>query len=258
VSGRIHLDLSGHRALVTGGARGIGESMARAMGACGAAVVVNYRKSAEQAEHLVEELTSQGLRAVAVEADVSDESQCAHLVRRSAELLDGPIDILVNNAGGPLRLAPLEQMTLELWQSVLTLNLTAAMVCSREVMPGMKAAGWGRIINIGSISGRSGGGPGYAHYAAAKAGIASLTRSLAKELGPYGVTVNTISPGVIMTAIHETHNTPESLEQLRRQTLLGRLGTPGDLAGVAVFLCSDDAAYITGADIAVNGGLRLD
>ena len=141
---------------------------------------------------------------------------------------------------------------------MLTLNLTAAMVCSREVIAGIKAAGWGRIINIGSISGRSGGGPGYAHYAAAKAGIISLTKSLAKELGPHGATVNAISPGVVMTEIHETHNTPESLEQLRRQTLLGRLGQPADIAGVAVFLCSDDAAYITGADIAVNGGLRLD
>lgn len=258
MSGRIHLDLSAHRALVTGGARGIGESIALALGECGASVVINYRNSTQQAEQLAKKLTSRGQRAVAVQADVSDEKQCVDLVRRSAESLGGPVDILVNNAGGPIRLSPLEQMPLELWQNVLMLNLTAAMVCSREVIAGMKAAGWGRIINIGSISGRSGGGPGYAHYAAAKAGIGSLTKSLAKELGPHGATVNAISPGVVMTDIHETHNTPESLEQLRRQTLLGRLGEPADVAGVAVFLCSDDAAYITGADIAVNGGLRLD
>ena len=228
------------------------------MGGCGASVAINYCHSAQQAEQLAKELTSQGQTAVAIQADVSDEKQCIDLVRRSAESLGGPVEILVNNAGAPMRLSPLEQMSMDLWQDVLMLNLTAVMVCSREVITGMKAAGWGRIINIGSISGRSGGGPGYAHYAAAKAGIGSLTKSLAKELGPYGVTVNAISPGVVMTDIHEMHNTPESLEQLRRQTLLGRLGEPTDIAGVAVFLCSDDAAYITGADIAVNGGLRLD
>jgi 3-oxoacyl-[acyl-carrier protein] reductase len=258
MNSRIQLDLTGRRVLVTGGSRGIGASIARALGDSGAAVIVNYHNSAQQAEQLVQELTLRQRRAVAIQADVADEQSCINLVRQSADALGGPIDILVNNAGGPSRLASLEEMTVELWQSVLTLNLTAAMVCSREVIGGMKANGWGRIINTGSISGRSGGGPGYAHYAAAKAGLASLTRSLAKELGPYGVTANTISPGVVMTAIHETHNTPESLERLREQTSVRRLGEPADVAGAALFLCSDDAAYITGADIAVNGGLRLD
>ena len=258
MSGRIQLDLSGHRALVTGGSRGIGESIVRALGDSGAAVAINYCRSARHAEQLAEELHSQGKKAASIQADVSEEKQCVDLIHKAAAALGGPIDILVNNAGGPTQLCSLEEMPVELWRDVLALNLTAAMVCAREVIAGMKAAGWGRIINIGSISGRSGGGPGYAHYCAAKAGIGSLARSLAKELGPYGVTVNTISPGVVMTDIHETHNTPSSLEQLRQQTLLGRLGEPADIAGTAVFLCSDDAAYITGADIAVNGGLRLD
>ena len=258
MSGRIRLDLSGRRALVTGGTRGIGESIVCALGHSGAAVAINYRQSARQAEQLAGEMHSRGKKAAPIQADVSDEKQCADLIQKSADALGGPIDILVNNAGGPMQLSSLEQMHVDLWRDVLTLNLTAAMVCSREVIAGMKVAGWGRIINIGSISGRSGGGPGYAHYAAAKAGIGSLTKSLAKELGPYGVTVNTISPGVVMTDIHKTHNTPTSLEQLRQQTLLGRLGEPTDVAGVALFLCSDDAAYITGTEIAVNGGLRLD
>jgi 3-oxoacyl-[acyl-carrier protein] reductase len=258
MSGRIQLDLSGRRALVTGGGRGIGEAIVRALGRCGASVAVNYRNSAQQAGRLVEELTSGGQKAAAIQADVSDEQQCVDLVRRAAEVLGGPIEILVNNAGGPISLSPIDQMTLKLWQDVLALNLTAAMVCSREVMAGMKANGWGRIINIGSIAGRSGGGPGHAHYAAAKAGLGSLTKSLAKELGPHGVTVNTISPGVVATDLHEAYNTPASLEQLRRQTLLGRLGEPDHVAGIALFLCGDEAAYITGAEIAVNGGLRLD
>jgi 3-oxoacyl-[acyl-carrier protein] reductase len=256
---RIDLDLSGHRALVTGGTRGIGESIVRALSRCGAAVAINYRESAQKAQSLVEELKSQAQMAVAIRADVVDEQQNVDLIRRAAESLEGPIDILVNNAGGPIRLSSMSEMSMDLWRSAFKLNVTAAMVCSREVMPGMKAAGWGRIINIGSIAGRSGGGAGYGHYAAAKAALISLTKSLAKELGPHGTTVNTISPGVVMTDLHnENFDTPASLEQCRRQTLLQRLGEPADIAGVALFLCSDDAAYITGEHIAVNGGLRLD
>jgi 3-oxoacyl-[acyl-carrier protein] reductase len=258
MSSQIRLDLSGHRALVTGGAKGIGESIARALGGCGAAVAVNYCHSESQATQLVDAMKALGQKAVAIRADVSDEKQCIELVQRAAASLGGPIDILVNNAGGPLRLEPIENMPTDLWQDVFALNLTGPMVCSREVMPGMKAARWGRIINLTSISGRSGGGPGYSPYAAAKAGLRSLTKSLAKELGEFGATANSVSPGVVMTEIHERFNTPASLEQLAQQTLLKRLGTPPEVAGIVVFLCSDDAAYITGEDIAVNGGLRLD
>jgi 3-oxoacyl-[acyl-carrier protein] reductase len=254
----IRLNVSGHRALVTGGARGIGEAICRALGDSGAAVAVNYCHSEEQAERLVAEMNSLGQKAVAIGTDVSDERQCVDMMRKAVDLLGGPIDILVNNAGGPMRLETIEHMPTELWRDVLALNLTAAMVCSREAMAGMKASGWGRIVNIASIAARSGGGPGHGHYAAAKAGMRSLTKSLAKELGEFGVTANSVSPGVVMTAIHEWSNTPASLEQLRQQTLLKRLGTPDDVAGVVLFLCSDAAAYITGEDIAVNGGLRLD
>lgn len=125
-------------------------------------------------------------------------------------------------------------------------------------MASIKANGWGRIINIASIAGRSGGGPGLSHYAAAKAGVILLTKSLARELGEHGATANSISPGVIMTELHQNYDTPEVLEQLRQRTLLKRLGEPAEVAGVVVFLCSDDAAYITGADLPVNGGMRLD
>jgi 3-oxoacyl-[acyl-carrier protein] reductase len=258
MSRNIRLDLSGRRALVTGGARGIGEAICRALGDSGAAVAVNYCRSAERAERLVAEMNSLGQKAVAIHADVSDEKQCVDMMRKAAELLGGPIDILVNNAGGPVRLETIEHMPADLWRDVLTLNLTAAMICSREAMPGMKAADWGRIVNIASIAARSGGGPAHGHYAAAKAGMRSLTKSLAKELGEFGVTSNSVSPGVVMTEIHEQFNTPDSLEQLRQQTLLKRLGTPDEIAGVVLFLCSAAAAYITGEDIAVNGGLRLD
>ena len=140
---RIQLDLSGRRVLVTGAARGIGASIACALGDSGAAVVVNYCTSAERAEELVRELASRGRRAMAIQGDVSDVQSCVDLVRQSAEALGGPIDILVNNAGGPSCLSSLDKMTSRLWQDVLALNLTSVMVCSREVMGGMKANGWG-------------------------------------------------------------------------------------------------------------------
>jgi NAD(P)-dependent dehydrogenase (short-subunit alcohol dehydrogenase family) len=149
-------------------------------------------------------------------------------------------------------------MSIELWRDVLDLNLTSVLVCCREVLAGMKEQGWGRIINISSISGRSGGGPGGSHYAAAKAAVNSLTKSLAKEGGEYGITANAVSPGVIFTEIHQKHTPPETLEQLRKNTLLKRIGQPEDIAGAVAFLASNDAGYITGEHLAVNGGLRLD
>ena len=129
---------------------------------------------------------------------------------------------------------------------------------SKCVIPDMKKKRWGRIINISSISAHSGGGPGGSHYAASKAAISSLTKSLAKELGPFGITANSVDPGVIFTDMHRRFNTPENLEQLKKGIPLGYLGKPEDVAGAVIFLVSDAASYITGATIAVNGGLRMD
>ena len=254
----IQVDLTGLRALVTGGSRGIGEAVARALAASGAAVVVNYKRSEAAAQAIVRDLQARGNRAVAIRADVSDPAQAENLVRQAEQALGATIDILVNNAGSPVGQASIEEMPVELWNAGLALNLTSAMVCARAVIPGMKARGWGRIVNVSSISARSGGGPGGSHYAAAKAGIDSLTRSLAKELGAHGITVNGVAPGVILTEIHEKFNTPETLEQLRQATLLKHLGHVDDIAGAVLFLVSDAAAYVTGETIAINGGLRLD
>lgn len=254
----IKADMSGKRVLVTGGSRGIGEAIARAFAANNADVAVNYNTSAERAGALVEGFKQSGINAVAIQADVSDPAQAERLVREAERTLDGSIDILVNNAGSQVKQSSVEDMPVELWQQVLSLNLTSAMVCSKCVIVGMKQSGWGRIINISSISAHSGGGPGGSHYAASKAGMSSLTKSLAKELGPFGITANSIDPGVILTDIHKKFNTPENLEQLAKATALGYLGKPGDVAGAAIFLASDSASYITGATIAVNGGLRMD
>jgi 3-oxoacyl-[acyl-carrier protein] reductase len=255
---RIQADFSDRNVLVTGGSKGIGAAIARALAANGANVAVNYHTSADAARELVAEFRASGVEAAALQADLGEAKEAERLVGRAEKALGGAIDILVNNAGDVVRQSPVEDMDVALWDEVMRLNLTAAMVCSRGVIPGMKSSGWGRIVNISSISAHTGGGPGGSHYAASKAGMSSLTRSLAKELGPHRITANSVDPGIILTDIHRRFNTPEGLEQLKAMVPLGYLGLPEDVAGAVVFLASDSAAYITGSTMAVNGGLRMD
>lgn len=254
----IRVDLTGKTALVTGGAKGIGRAVATALAESGANVVVNYLSSREQAEELVRGLAAHGGKATALNADVASAEDVEGLFQRAEEYLGGAVDILVNNAGTQVKLSTIEGMTLELWERVIAINLTSAMLCCRRAIPGMKRKGWGRIVNISSISGSSGGGPGGAAYASAKGGMSSLSKALAKELGSTGVTSNAVAPGVILTELHEKFSTHENLEQARKSTLVGRLGEPAEVAGAVLFLISDSASYITGETIAVNGGLRLD
>lgn len=254
----INVDLKGKNALVTGGAKGIGEAISKALADSGANVAINYNTSARQAEVLEKKFQANGVNAVAIQADVSIPAHAERLVKDASDALDGPIDILVNNAGSQIKQSSIEEMSVELWDKVMGLNLTAAMVCSKCVIAGMKKSGWGRIINISSISAHSGGGPGASHYAASKAGMSSLTKTLAKELGAFGVTANSVDPGVILTEIHQKFNTPENLEQLKKATPLGYLGQPEDIAGAVLFLASDSASYMTGSTIAINGGLKMD
>lgn len=254
----VAVDLSGKNVLITGAAKGIGEAISKALAAAKANLAINYNTSAQRAESLVEQFRADGLRAVAIQADVSQPDQAERLVSQAQEALGSTIDILVNNAGALIQQSTIEEMTIELWNKVLAVNLTSAMLCAKYVIPGMKQKGWGRIINISSISARSGGGPGGSHYASAKAGMNTLTKSLAKAFGPYGITANAVAPGVILTEMHERFSTKESLEQLKKMTPLGFLGQPEDVAGLVLFLASDSASYITGETIAVNGGLRMD
>jgi len=254
----IRVDLGGRNALVTGGSKGIGAAIAKALADSGANVAVNYNTSAAEAEKMAVQFQNTGIKAAALQADVSDAAQAERLVRQAEQALGGAIDILVNNAGGQVRQSSVQEMEVALWDEVLRLSLTSAMICAKSVIPGMRNNGWGRIINISSISAHSGGGPGGSHYAASKAGMSSLTKSLAKELGPHKITVNSVDPGVILTDIHKKFNTPENLENLKKMVPLGYLGVPEDISGAVVFLASDSAAYITGATIAVNGGLRMD
>ena len=254
----VKVDLTGKTALVTGASRGIGEAIATALAENGAAVAVNYLTSEARASALVERVRANRGKAAAVEADVSVPEQAQAMVRQAEDALGAPIDILVNNAGSQVALSTIETLTPELWQRVLALNLTAAMVCAKCVVPGMKQKGWGRIVNISSISARSGGGPGGIPYATSKGGLSAFTKGLAKELGPTGITVNAIAPGVILTDIHKRFSTKEDLDDLRQRVPLLRFGRTEEVAGAVLFLASDSASYITGETLAVNGGLRMD
>jgi len=251
-------EFNGKVAMVTGGATGIGAACVRQLAAEGAQVACCYNKSAAGAEALAEELTGKGQDVFAVRIDVTDSAQIKQGIAAIVAHFEQPIGILVNNVGDIIEAAPADEMDEELWKLVISINLTGVFLCAKYVIPGMKQLGEGRIINMGSISARTGGGAGASHYVASKGGVEALSRALANELAEYNITVNTVAPGVIYTPIHERHNTPESLEQLRQIIPLQRIGDPEEVAAAVTFLASDDAKYITGENIAVNGGKRFD
>ncbi|NUQ90162.1 MAG: glucose 1-dehydrogenase [Glycomyces artemisiae] len=235
--------LAGRTAIVTGGARGIGEAYVRALHAEGMRVVI-ADVLADQGKALVEELD--GARFCAL--DVTDEGAWDAAV---AETLDafGAVDVLVNNAG-IANAAPIEHFTLAKWNAVLAVNLTGVFLGCRAVVPAMKAAGRGAIVNVSSVEGLRGSERLHG-YTAAKFGVRGLTKSLAVELGPAGIRVNSLHPGFVATDM-TTRIDPDRL-----QIPLGRPGVPADLAGAVVFLAGDASAYLTGAEIVVDGGMTV-
>ena len=244
-------------ALVTGGGRGIGRAVAEALAKAGSAVVVNYLADEASAERTVAAIRDSGGMAWAVRADVADPGQVEALFAESRRLLGGRLDILVNNAGGPGTRGPVAEMSLEEWRRCLAVNLDGVFLCTRAALP-LLPDGRGRIVNVTSISARSGGGPGGGHYAAAKAGVNNFTRACAKELAPREITVNGVAPGVIDTDLHRRGTPAEELAAVTAQVPLGRLGTADEVAASVVFLCGGEARYITGEILEVNGGLRMD
>lgn len=240
-------------ALVTGGARGIGRATCLALAAQGAAVAVHYRSRADAAQAVVEQIRAAGGVAIPVQADLLDPAAGARLAEQvRAEL--GPVDILVNNAGEQGAAAVAELADAE-WQRSLDLNLTAAFRLTRACLPDMLARRWGRIINVSSQAAYT-GSVRHAHYAAAKAGLLGFTFSLAKEVGPHNVTANVVVPGRIETDMLAEQLPARGAEWLR-QTPLGRLGRPEEVAAAIAFLASEAASYITGAALHVGGGLVM-
>ena len=248
----------GKVALVTGGATGIGAAIVERLAMDGARVACAYHKSRDGAEALARTLAARGAQVFPIKMDVSKSSEVSAAIADICDHFGAPISILVNCAGDIIATGSTVDMPEELWDKVLAINLKGAWLCAKYCIPGMKTLPEARIINISSMSAHTGGGPGAAHYATSKGGMEALNRSLAKELAPFNITVNAVSPGVIYTPIHERFNTPESLEKLRQTIPLQRIGSPADIAGAVAFLASADAAYITGEVIAVNGGGRMD
>ncbi len=254
----MEIQLDGKVAIVTGAGTGIGKAIALELGSSGAAVVVNYNRSAEAAREVVETIRSGGGKAEAVQADVTRKADVERLVQTTLELFDARLDILVNNAGSLIERCTIADMREDLWDAVIELNLKSVFLCSQAVLPHMKSQGYGRIINIASIAGRNGGGLGATHYSAAKAGVIGFTKGLAKELAKTGITVNAVNPGVISTAYHDKFTAPEVRAKFAELIPMGREGRPDEVAGAVVFLASDYANYITGETIEVNGGLLMD
>jgi 3-oxoacyl-[acyl-carrier protein] reductase len=272
----IEIDLSGRVALVTGSSRGLGRADALTLGRAGADVVLadiqlesdpgaeaeayGPLAQAARAEGLVyteqtaEEIRSLGRRALAVRCDVTDRAQVDDAVERAREEV-GPVDILVANAGTLDHVARFEGQSPELWERDLRVNLTGVFNCAQAVWPGMVERGWGRIVTMASVAGTL-GGFGQASYAATKAGVVGLTKTLALEGARHGITANAIVAGIIGTEAFGFGN-PEMNERMVRRTALRRAGEPEEVANVIAFLCSELASYVTGTALQVSGGIEL-
>ncbi len=245
----VSFDLSNHTALVTGATGGIGASIARTLHGAGANLVISGTRQAAL-DSLLEEL---GERAVAIRCNLSDADDVNTLIK-SAEEASGPVDILINNAG-MTKDGLAMRMNDDDWESVLAVDLSAAFRLSRAALRAMLKARWGRIINITSVVGHT-GNPGQANYAAAKAGLGGMTRSLAAETAARGVTVNCVAPGFIQTAMTDALNEKQKAVILERIPA-GKMGTPEDVAAAVLYLASDAGGYITGQSIHVNGGMAM-
>jgi 3-oxoacyl-[acyl-carrier protein] reductase len=246
-------DLTGKVALVTGGSRGIGRAIALALAGQGAAVGVNYVSNAAAADEVVQQITACGGRAIAVQGDVSKGEDAKRIVEETQKAFDG-LHILVNNAGLTADDLIL-RMTEDEWDRVMAVNLRGAYLCTKAALRPMIRQRWGRIISITSVAGLV-GNPGQANYAAAKAGLIGFTKSVAKEVASRNVTANAIAPGLVETEM--TANLTQGQEQAVLQIVpLGRAAKPEEIAPAAVFLASDEARYITGSVLAIDGGLVM-
>jgi 3-oxoacyl-[acyl-carrier protein] reductase len=243
---------SGKTVLVTGGASGIGRGIVEAFIEAGARVAFTYASSGAHAAEIV--AAHGAAKALALQTDATDESAVAEAVARTNDAF-GRIDIAVGNAGGLLKRSKVADCSLALWNEAMAVNLTSAFLLARAVVPQMTEAKSGAIVLMSSLAAHDGGGAGASHYAASKGGVMTFIRALAKEVGPDGVRVNGIAPGLIGTQFHDRFSTAEGRKATVERTPMRREGTPADVAAAVLYLASPAAGFIAGEIIEINGGL---
>jgi 3-oxoacyl-[acyl-carrier protein] reductase len=247
-------DLAGRVALVTGGATGIGGAISRAYGKARMKVAVHYMAGKDEAEKVAADICAAGGEALILQADITLTDAAEKLVAETVAKF-GRLDVLVNNAGGLVARTVVGKIDDGFYDRVMDLNVRSLVHAVQAAVVEMRKTGGGSIINISSISARTGGSPGSSIYSGAKAFVSTFTRSLAREVAPENIRVNALSPGTIATAFHERHSTPDKLEATRKTIPLGRLGAAEDCTGTALFLASNTmSGYVTGQVIEVNGG----
>lgn len=245
-------DLKGKVVLITGASTGIGAACARAFGALGCKVAVHYHSSEGAAGEVAAAVNRAGGEALVVRGDLRRSAECERVVGKTVERF-GRVDVLINNAGALVKRVPVTELSDEVFDDIVDLNVRSLMMCAKHAVPHMKEGG--AIINLTSVAARTGGGPGASLYAGSKAFVSTATRSLAKELVGRRIRVNAVAPGVITTPFHDKFSTAEQLESMRLTIPMGRLGTADECVGAFIYLASEQlSGYVTGQIVEVNGG----
>jgi len=247
---------AGKTVLITGGASGIGGAATRAFADQGAQIAFTYVTSADEAKGLEQALNGSGRQVMGIKADMTDPASVAGAFAQAEEAF-GPIDILFANAGGLLKRSRCVDASFDLWQEAIAVHLTSTFLACQAALRSMEPRKSGNIVLMSSLAAFDGGGPGASHYAATKGAVATYVRSLAKEVGPLGIRVNGVAPGLIGTRFHDVFNTPEGRKATVERTPLRREGTPEDVAEAVLFLASDNSSYLSGEIIQINGGLGM-